>query len=105
MSAEFLESLEARVAQAIDRLAALGQENEELRQRIAELEGELASKSDAPCPGRRSARRSGSGSSVWSKSSPRSPEPYAAARRALPGRWCKLKAGSRPFVHRRKLDG
>lgn len=48
MSAEFLESLEARVAQAIDRLAALGQENEELRQRIAELEGELASKSDAP---------------------------------------------------------
>jgi FtsZ-binding cell division protein ZapB len=48
MSAEFLESLEARVAQAIDRLAALAEENEELRQRIAGLEGELASKSEVP---------------------------------------------------------
>lgn len=48
MSAEFLESLEARVAQAIDRLAALAEENEELRRRIAELEGELASKSEVP---------------------------------------------------------
>jgi len=36
MSAEFLESLEARVAQAIDRLAALAEENEELRQLKAE---------------------------------------------------------------------
>lgn len=48
MSVEFLEALEAKVAQAIDRLAALGQENEELRHRVAELEAELASKSEVP---------------------------------------------------------
>ena len=48
MSAEFLETLEARVAEAIDRLTALGEENQELRRRVAELEAELASKTETP---------------------------------------------------------
>lgn len=48
MSLEFLDPLEARIAQAIDRLAALAQENEELRHRLAELEAELASRVEVP---------------------------------------------------------
>jgi len=41
MKLEFLDTLEARVQQAADRIAELGEKNAELTARIAELEREL----------------------------------------------------------------
>jgi len=43
MSVEFLELLEERVRETMDRMEALAGENEELRQRVSELEAEVAS--------------------------------------------------------------
>ncbi len=48
MSLEFLDPLEARVTEAIDRLTALDAENDELRRRVVELEAELASRAETP---------------------------------------------------------
>lgn len=42
MKLEFLDTLEARVQQAADRIAELGEKNAELAARVAELERELA---------------------------------------------------------------
>lgn len=42
MKLEFLDTLEARVQQAADRIAELGERNAELAARVAELERELA---------------------------------------------------------------
>ena len=48
MSLEFLDPLETRVTEAIDRLTALDAENDELRRRVVELEAELASRAETP---------------------------------------------------------
>jgi FtsZ-binding cell division protein ZapB len=48
MSLEFLDPLETRVTEAIDRMTALAAENEDLRRRVVELEAELASRAETP---------------------------------------------------------
>jgi len=51
MSVEFLELLEERVRETMDRMETLAGENEELQRRVSELEAELASARSTGAPG------------------------------------------------------